>query len=301
MGRVRPSRQRNSWEIAVASYVLIDSYLDVVAQRLAYRKDAADLRDELADHLLESADKAERSGLDVESAQQSTLDRFGDPQLVAAMLAAVPTKGIDMVHVLSRSAGILAIIAAALWLTLIFFGPFGLVDYLDSTWSTDEYAVQSLVQTLTVVVAGVALIAQNLRVAGRVDALTGVVIGSMILAVFLAFAFAWFFLAWGVYFAAGLAVTVARIGREPASRGIVSVLLLLIAPILLVGGSLFGLQALAFTSQQPMTSLAVRQLDLGLLLASGLVCLVLAVGFAVLGLRLRGTQAVRADQPAALA
>ena len=153
MGRVRPSRQRNSWEIAVASYVLIDSYLDVVAQRLAYRKDAADLRDELADHLLESADKAERSGLDVESAQQSTLDRFGDPQLVAAMLAAVPTKGIDMVHVLSRSAGILAIIAAALWLTLIFFGPFGLVDYLDSTWSTDEYAVQSLVQTLTVVVA----------------------------------------------------------------------------------------------------------------------------------------------------
>lgn len=286
----------------MADYALIETYLDVVARQLEHRSDAADLRDEIADHLLESADRARGAGLDLESAQLATLNRFGDPHLVAAMLAAVPTKGIDMVHALGRSVGNLAIIAAALWLALIFFGPFGLVDYLDKTWSTDEYAVQSLVQAVTVFVAGLALIAQNLRVAGRVDALTGVVIGSMFLAVFLSFAFAWFFLGWGVYFAAGLAVTVARMSRERAVNWVVTTLLLVVVPILLVIGSMVGLQTLVAASDQPLTSLAQQQLDSGLFLASTVLSVMLAAGYAVLGLRLRSTPVVGTDQqPAAFA
>lgn len=285
----------------MAEYALIDSYLDLVTRRLEHRTDAADLRDELADHLFESTDRARARGLDPDTAQRSTLDRFGDPTLVAAMLAAVPTKGIDMIHALGRATGILSLVASALWVAVIFGGSFGLVNYLDRTWSTDEYFLQSIVQGLAVLVTGGAMIGLNLRVANRVDALTGVVIAAAILAFFFSFVLAWAFLAWGVYFAAALAVTIARSTREPGVNGFVTALLLVIVPVLLLIGSFAGLQALVSEASQPLNSIVERQLELAMFSGSGAISVLLAAGFAALGLRLRGATATREREPAAFA
>jgi hypothetical protein len=281
----------------MAEYALIDSYLDVVSRRLEYRPDAVDLRDELADHLLESATRAIAAGLDRESAQRSTLDRFGDPNIVAGMLAAVPTKGIDMVHTLGRSAGTLALISAALWIVVIFAGPFGLVSYLDKSTTEGEVPWQSLVQALAVLVTGVALIALNLRSSKRMDALTGVVLVAAFMAFLVSFGVPWLFLAWGLYLAAALAVTIARLSGDPAAKGIVSALLLVIAPLLAVAGSIVGLQALAWDAAAGNpTSLDIQQSGLVTLLGAGVIALVLAVGLAVLGLRMRGATAVMSVQ-----
>jgi hypothetical protein len=285
----------------MADYTLIDTYLDVVGRRLAHRSDANDLHDELADHLFESAERAEKGGLDGESAQRATLDRFGDPHVVAALLAAVPTKGIDMVHTLGRSAGILTLGAAALWLGVVLFGPFGLVGYLDPSWSTNGYVVQRTVQGVAVVVSGLAFVAQNLRVAHRVDGLGGLVIGAMLIASVLAVGFSWMFFSWGVYFAVGLAITISQAGRERVGRGAVPALLLVIAPILLVAGSLAALQMTGAIGDRPLTSVAFQQLNSALLVANVFVCLALAVGFALLGARLHGGRVLGTDLPAAVA
>ncbi len=287
----------------MAEYALIDSYLDVVSRRLEYRPDAVDLRDELADHLLESATRAIAAGLDRESAQRSTLDRFGDPNIVAGMLAAVPTKGIDMVHTLGRSAGILALISAALWVIVIFAGPFGLVSYLDTSTSEGEVLWQGIVQAIAVLATGVALVALNLRSSNRMDALTGVVLVAAFMAVLSSFFVPWFFLAWGMYLAAALAISIARLSGDPAAKGIVSALLLVIAPLMLMVGSLVGLQALGLDAAAgDPTSRDIAQAGLVTLLGAGVIALVLAVGFAVMGLRLRGaTSVMSVKEPAAFA
>lgn len=287
----------------MASYVLIDDYLDVVSLRLQHRTDAADLRDELADHLLESTDRARSRGLDREAAQKSTLDRFGDPHTVAAMLAAVPTKGIDMVQTLGRSAGILCLVSAALWVAVIFVGPFGLVSYLDKSTSEGEVPWQSLVQALAVLVTGVALIALNLRSSNRMDALTGVALVAAFIAFLASFFGPWLFLGWGIYLAAALAITIARLSGDPAVKGIVSALLLVIAPLLAVVGSIVGLQALVWDAAPgDPTNLDIQQSGLITFLGAGSIALVIAVGFIVLGLRLRAATApMSAQEPAALA
>jgi len=268
----------------MADYALIDSYLDTVSRRLEYRPDRDDLRDELADHLLEATDRAHRRGMDNDAAQRSTLNRFGDPTVVAAMLAAVPTKGIDMIHNLSRAAGTLALLAAAVWLAAIVGGSFGLFNYLDRTWSTDEYLWQSIVQSVAVLVTAVALIGLNLRSAGRVDALTGVVIAACTIAFALSFGFAWAFMAFGSFLAAALAITIARMANA-ASRS-VRALLLVIVPIVLVAASFVGLQ-LAATPGSPLTSLDQSRLDFGMFIGYSAIAILLTIGLGILGLRLR--------------
>lgn len=287
----------------MASYVLINNYLDIVGRHLEYRSDATDLHDELADHLIESTDRAIARGLDQDSAQRSTLDRFGDPHIVAATLAAVPTKGIDMVHAIGRSAGILSIISAVLWIAVVVGGPFGLIDYLDQSWSTGDYFITSLIQGLAVLVSGVALVGMNFRFSARADALTAVVAIIALLAWLTSFAVAWFFFGWGMLFGTALAVTIARLRGEAVVKGVVSALLLVIAPLYLLVGSIAGLLGL-FGAEAPgnPTSAEVQQTDLALFLATLVLCLVLAAGYAVVGLRLRAAIPVQSmKDPAALA
>ena len=287
----------------MAEYALIDSYLDVVSRRLEYRPDAVDLRDELADHLLESATRAIAAGLDRESAQRSTLDRFGDPNIVAGMLAAVPTKGIDMVHTLGRSAGILALISAALWVIVIFAGPFGLVSYLDTSTSEGEVLWQGIVQAIAVLATGVSLVALNLRSSNRMDALTGVVLVAAFMAFLASFFVPWFFLAWGMYLAAALAISIARLSGDPAAKGIVSALLLVIAPLMLMVGSLVGLQALGLDAAAgDPTSRDIAQAGLVTFIGAAVIALVLATGLGVMGMRLRAaTSVMSVKEPAAFA
>ncbi|MGK2853834.1 MAG: permease prefix domain 1-containing protein [Microbacteriaceae bacterium] len=281
----------------MADYALIEEYLDVVSRRLAHRRDAIDLRDELADHLLESVDVALAGGVDREFAQRIALDRFGDPHIVAGMLAAVPTKGIDMIATLSRAAGAFLISAAVAWILVIVLGPTGLVGYLDQTWSVAEYTLQALAQGIAVALTGLALVAVNVRVANRVDALTGVVIVAMVLTLLIAFVFAWSYLAWGGYLAAALAITAARVARTEAGAGIVSVLMLWVVPTSLVVGSLLSIQFLAFQGSVPLTSADERTAELVMLVAGGVVYALIAAGMGVLGFRLNAQKVPSDNTP----
>jgi lysylphosphatidylglycerol synthetase-like protein (DUF2156 family) len=284
----------------VADYALIEEYLDIVSRRVAHRRDALDLRDEVADHLLESVDVALAAGLDRDFAQRTALDRFGDPHIVAGMLAAVPTKGIDMIATLTRTAGALLVTAAVAWILVIVMGPNGLVDYLDQTWSVAEYNVQAVAQGLAVALTGLALVAVNVRVANRVDALSGVVIVAMVLTLLLALALAWSFLSWGVYLAAALAITAARVGNTGAGAGIVSVLLLWVVPISLVVGSLLSVQFFAAQGSVPLSSADEKAAELVMFAVSGVISALLAAGLAVLGFRLRAER-VHSELPGGMA
>lgn len=284
----------------MADYALIEEYLDIMSRRLAHRRDALDLRDEVADHLLESVDVALAGGLDREFAQRTALDRFGDPHIVAGMLAAVPTKGIDMIATLTRTAGALLVTAAVAWILVIVMGPNGLVDYLDQTWSVAEYNVQAVVQGLAVALTGLALVAVNVRVANRVDALSGVVIVAMVLTLLLALALAWSFLSWGVYLAAALAITAARVGNTGAGAGIVSVLLLWVVPISLVVGSLLSVQFFAAQGSVPLSSADEKAAELVMFAVSGVSSALLVAGLAVLGFRLRAER-VHSELPGGMA
>ncbi len=280
----------------MADYALIDNYLDVVTHHLSHRPDHDNLRDELADHLLESTDRAREQGMDGDSAQRQTLERFGDPSTVAALLAEVPTKGIDMIHTLGRAAGALALLAAVLWLVVILAGSFGLIHYLDNSWTQVEYLWQSIVQATAVAATSLALVGFTLRSVGRVDALAAIVIASCAFAFALSFAFAWAFLGWGTFLGVALAVTIARMSQT-ASRS-VRALLLVLAPLVLVIGSFVRLQLAVRDGQ--FTSLDQSRIDLALFIAYAAVALVLAAGFALLGVHMRRTS-VALTEPTAMA
>lgn len=270
----------------MADLALIDAYLDSMSARLSHRRDALDLRDEIADHLYLSVERRRAAGLDGESAQRATLDRFGDPQLVATLLATVPQKGIDMISTLSRAAGVLTLIAAACWIAVILAGPSGLIQYLDRTWSTDEYFVSTLPLGLAVLATGVALVSTMVRTTPRIDSLTGVVITTMSIALVLSVLFAWAYLAWAPYLAAGLAVGIARTERARETRGIASVLLVVVVPVLLVLGSMLSIQLLAAEPVPAWTSLNLAQAELATFAITAGVWAILAAGLTVVGVRL---------------
>ncbi len=287
----------------MAQYALIDAYLDSLSDRLSHRRDALDLRDEVADHLYQSVEISTAEGIEEESAERMTLDRFGDPHLVAALLAAVPQKGIDMISTLSRAAGPLTLIAALGWVAVIIAGPSGVVAYFDRSWSTDEYLASTLPLGIAVLATGLALIALMVRATARIDAFGGIVIASMSIALVGSVLFAWAYFAWAIYLAVGLAVAIARTDRASETRGIASALLLVVVPTLLVAGSMLSIQGLSPDATVGWTSLNVAQFELALVGITSAVWALLAAGLAIVGVRLIAAQRAVATghQPSALA
>lgn len=287
----------------MAEYALIDAYLESLGEQLTHRRDALDLRDEIADHLYLSVETSTARGVDVSQAERTTLDRFGEPHLVAALLAAVPQKGIDMISTLSRAAGPLTLIAALAWVAVIIAGPSGFVAYFDRTWSTDEYLFSALPMGLAVLATGIAVIALMVRATGRLDALVGIVIASMVVALALSVLFAWAYFAWAVYLAVGLAVGIARAERTAEARGIASALLVIVVPALLVVGSMLSILGLSPDATVGWTSLNVAQFELAMLAITSGVWALLAAGLAIVGVRLVAAQRTIATghQPSALA
>ncbi len=110
----------------MANYPLIRDYILAFDAAVPPRPDVADLRDELTDHLIEAVDRLCASGIDLESAQHSALDRFGEPAVFAGMIIAVPAKGNTMYTFFTRGAGYFAFTAAALWVAAAAAIPFAL-------------------------------------------------------------------------------------------------------------------------------------------------------------------------------
>jgi hypothetical protein len=108
----------------VAEYVLIDGYLDAFRTQVRWRKDVEDLVAEVADHLYSTTERFEARGTEAKLAQRQTLERFGDPDLMAEAFASTPRGGIAVPTKFTKTAGLAAIVASVLWLgaaaTLLF-------------------------------------------------------------------------------------------------------------------------------------------------------------------------------------
>ena len=103
----------------MAEYVLIDGYVDTLRTRVRWRRDVDDLVAEVEDHLYSTVERFEARGTDSQLAQRKTLDRFGDPDLMADAFASTPRGGIAVPTKFTKTAGLFAIVASVLWVVSI--------------------------------------------------------------------------------------------------------------------------------------------------------------------------------------
>ena len=97
----------------MARYALIDGYLDTMRSEIRWRRDLDDLVSEMEDHLYSTVENLLATGIEPKAAQQDTLDRFGEPKVLAAVYASNNTGGIAVPTRNTIRAGTFALAAAA--------------------------------------------------------------------------------------------------------------------------------------------------------------------------------------------
>jgi hypothetical protein len=99
----------------MARYALIDGYLDTMRSEIRWRRDLDDLVSEMEDHLYSTVEDLLATGVGAKAAQRTTLDRFGEPKVLAAVYASTDSGGIAVPTRNTIRAGTFALAAAALW------------------------------------------------------------------------------------------------------------------------------------------------------------------------------------------
>ncbi len=100
----------------MADQALIDRYLGELAREVRWIRNAEDIIEEVADHLLEAVVVFTRRGLDRVEAQERALTEFGDPTLVGRAFASSTTGGIAVPTNFTKRAGVALIVSSFLWL-----------------------------------------------------------------------------------------------------------------------------------------------------------------------------------------
>ena len=103
----------------MADHDLIDTYLDHLAQHLRWRNDSEDLLAEAGDHLHTAVERSVAAGTDLTLAQEQTLERFGQPDLVATAFATTNRGAVAVPTYFTKQAGIIAMISASLWIVAV--------------------------------------------------------------------------------------------------------------------------------------------------------------------------------------
>jgi hypothetical protein len=116
----------------VARYALIDGYLDTMRNEMRWRRDLDDVVYEMEDHLYSTVEALVTRGSEPESAQRTTLDRFGEPKVLAAVYASTNNGGLAVPTRTTRRAGTFAFIAAGAWLAAA--GAFALETIFADQW-----------------------------------------------------------------------------------------------------------------------------------------------------------------------
>ncbi len=132
----------------MARYALIDGYLDTMRTEIRCGRDLDDLVSEMEDHLYSTVENLLATGVEPKAAQRDTLDRFGEPKVLAAVYASNNTGGIAVPTKNTIRAGVFALAAAAFW--LIAAASYVLTDVFDN-WDDADYYIFSA----AVLVAGV--------------------------------------------------------------------------------------------------------------------------------------------------
>jgi hypothetical protein len=94
---------------------MIDGYLDTMRGEIRWRRDLDDVVAEMEDHLYSAVETFLARGLEPLPAQQATLDRFGEPRVLATVYASTPTGGIAVPTQSSIRAGLFGLVAAGFW------------------------------------------------------------------------------------------------------------------------------------------------------------------------------------------
>ena len=188
---------------------LIDDYRAALLVRLPGRSNVADIADEVEDHLRSAMEKLVRLGSDPDTAQRLTLERFGDPRIVAQAFLTNATGGVCMPTRFTRTAGYIAIAAAIAWVAagaFTVFGPSGLLtEFSEPMYAV--WAVLLLVATVTTLVAMIGL----LRRAGTGSSGSGRLAAVLLVAcVFMLTVFAWAWPAGGALLTIGALLVVLR-------------------------------------------------------------------------------------------
>ena len=100
----------------MAQYALIDGYLDAMRGQIRWRKDLDDVVSEMEDHLYSTVEGLLATGTDPHAAQRTTLDRFGEPTVLAAVYASTPRGGLAVPTEKTKRAGTMSMVAGGLWL-----------------------------------------------------------------------------------------------------------------------------------------------------------------------------------------
>ncbi|MDH6236873.1 permease prefix domain 1-containing protein [Cryobacterium sp. CG_9.6] len=270
----------------MADYPLISSYITAFDAVISSRTDAADLRDEVHDHLLTAVERWCARGLDTETAERRSLDIFGDPAVIAGMISAVPVKGSPMNTFFTRAAAYFGFSAAALWIAAAAALPFAMDT---DGWSASQgaYLTASALVAVAIALSGLVLLAVHVRSAGRFDASATVTAALLLVSFLAALIFAWFWVAWlGLLLAATL-VTFLRRSNSHLTRGLPRVLLVVVWPILAVGTLVLASVAAQW---DPRTSGTVQAVALATL------CLTYGLGIAALGLRQRAASSAGSNR-----
>lgn len=276
----------------MAEYALIDGYLESLRASVHWRRDVDDLVAEVEDHLYSAVERFVARGTDLHLAQRRTLERFGDPDLLAAAFASTPRGGIAVPTKFTKTAGLLGMVSAALLLMLPV--SWSITDYTESrsgSWGTAELILVELALAafllglvcLLVLMVGLSKRHGGLGLAGLVGiGLTG--LGAV------AALMPWFIVGWGVLLGAGMlvyALTMLRRGIAPRLATIA------FGSGMLVGVGVFlVLDALEFGGRDSFGDTPAAGLT-----AIWVMCLVTAAGVFGMSRWLHGEQPADIEQP----
>jgi len=180
---------------------LIDSYLGELRRSLRTRPDVDDVVAEVQDHLREAADRLQATGVPRLEAERSTIERFGQPALLATAFTLTSTGGLAMPTTLTRAAGAVAVATACCW--LIAGAAHWWASELFAPFSTDRYAIFGAL-TFAALVGTLVVLAGVLLRAGRKDLMVAALVLGGVLAALFAF-FSWMWPVWGLIVAVALA------------------------------------------------------------------------------------------------
>ena len=189
----------------MARYALIDGYLETLRGTVRWRRDVDDLIAEIEDHLLSAVERFEARGADRMAAQQSTLEQFGDPDVLAKAFASTPQGGLAVPTSFTRQAGLFGMVAAGLM--LLFPAAWTLTNIIEDRtgdWSAGErgiFMVATVGLAAALTLYAILMLGLHRRHGGL--GLLGVLgLGIVFLAV-PATLLSWFIAGWGVLLGAG--------------------------------------------------------------------------------------------------
>lgn len=194
---------------------LIDRYVADLRRQIRWRSDVDDVVDEVHDHLRQTAATLRATCVDEREAQQRTLARFGDPDIIHRAFSVAPSGGVVMPTAFTRGAGAIGFVAAGLWAAaaVLKWWESGLY----APWTQDRFETYSLVVAAASTASLVVLIGILARI-GWPDPTTAIGIGLAAVFTVAAFGVVWMWPIIGLFLGTAFLLTIKAVAGTLARR-----------------------------------------------------------------------------------